>query len=72
MSKTVQEPVTAAPLVTDEPVVRSLAARRALAVLRIMFGFYFLWAFLDKTSGLGFATRRRGPGSTAAAPPRAS
>lgn len=56
MSKTVQEPVTAAPLVTDEPVVRSLAARRALAVLRIMFGFYFLWAFLDKTFGLGFST----------------
>ena len=27
-----------------------------LAVLRIMFGFYFLWAFLDKTFGLGFAT----------------
>jgi thiosulfate dehydrogenase (quinone) large subunit len=25
-------------------------------VLRIMFGFYFLWAFLDKTFGLGFAT----------------
>lgn len=56
MSKTLQEPVTAAPVVTDEPVVRSLAARRALAVLRIMFGFYFLWAFLDKTFGLGFST----------------
>jgi thiosulfate dehydrogenase [quinone] large subunit len=56
MSKTLQEPVTAAPVVTDEPVVRSLAARRSLAVLRIMFGFYFLWAFVDKTFGLGFAT----------------
>lgn len=55
MSKTFQEPATAAPA-TQEPVVRSLAARRALAVLRIMFGFYFLWAFLDKTFGLGFAT----------------
>lgn len=55
MSKTLQEPVAAAPSVT-EPVVRSLAARRALAVLRIMFGFYFLWAFLDKTFGLGFST----------------
>jgi thiosulfate dehydrogenase [quinone] large subunit len=55
MSKILQEPVAAAPVVT-EPVVRSLAARRALAVLRIMFGFYFLWAFLDKTLGLGFST----------------
>ena len=56
MRNTVQEPVTAAPAVDDGPVVRSLAARRALAVLRIMFGFYFLWAFLDKTFGLGFST----------------
>jgi thiosulfate dehydrogenase [quinone] large subunit len=55
MSHTLQEPVTTAP-VPDQPIVRSLAARRALAVLRIMFGFYFLWAFLDKTFGLGFAT----------------
>jgi thiosulfate dehydrogenase [quinone] large subunit len=29
---------------------------RALAVLRIAFGFTFLWAFLDKTLALGFAT----------------
>ena len=28
----------------------------ALAVARIMIGFVFLWAFLDKTFGLGFAT----------------
>ena len=28
----------------------------ALAVTRIMIGFVFLWAFLDKTMGLGFAT----------------
>ena len=56
MSNTIKEPVTTAPVGDDQPVVRSLAARRALAVLRIMFGFYFLWAFLDKTFGLGFAT----------------
>jgi thiosulfate dehydrogenase [quinone] large subunit len=31
-------------------------AARALAVLRIATGFIFLWAFLDKTFGLGFAT----------------
>lgn len=34
----------------------SPAARRVMAVIRIMFGFTFLWAFLDKTLGLGFAT----------------
>lgn len=28
----------------------------ALAVTRILLGFVFLWAFLDKTFGLGFAT----------------
>lgn len=31
-------------------------ARRALAVLRLATGFIFLWAFLDKTFGLGFST----------------
>ena len=31
-------------------------AARALAVLRISTGFVFLWAFLDKTFGLGYAT----------------
>jgi thiosulfate dehydrogenase [quinone] large subunit len=29
----------------------------AIAVMRIMIGFVFLWAFLDKTMGLGFATK---------------
>ncbi|MFC0531790.1 hypothetical protein [Phytohabitans kaempferiae] len=32
------------------------AAARALAVLRVSTGFVFLWAFLDKTFGLGYAT----------------
>ncbi|MDQ7911285.1 hypothetical protein RB614_43025 [Phytohabitans sp. ZYX-F-186] len=31
-------------------------AARALAVLRVGTGFVFLWAFLDKTFGLGFST----------------
>lgn len=31
-------------------------ARRALAVLRLATGFIFLWAFFDKTFGLGFST----------------
>ncbi len=32
------------------------AAAKALAVLRIATGFVFLWAFLDKTFGLGYST----------------
>ncbi|WP_151523611.1 hypothetical protein [Serinicoccus kebangsaanensis] len=32
----------------------------ALGVMRLAFGFYFLWAFLDKTFGLGFATPAEG------------
>ena len=31
-------------------------AAKAFAVLRISLGFVFLWAFLDKTFGLGFST----------------
>jgi thiosulfate dehydrogenase (quinone) large subunit len=34
----------------------SKTAARTLAVLRISTGFVFLWAFLDKTFGLGYAT----------------
>ena len=67
-----------APIVT---VTGALA--RSLAVLRIGFGLTFLWAFFDKLLALGFATGRdprpatstasaTPPGSTAAAPPRAS
>lgn len=35
---------------------RALKARHMLAVTRITLGWVFLWAFLDKTFGLGFAT----------------
>ncbi|MFI2703051.1 hypothetical protein [Cellulosimicrobium composti] len=54
-----------APLPTvegTEPETVNLAERATrptqvvLGVLRILIGFYFLWAFLDKTFGLGFAT----------------
>lgn len=34
----------------------SRTARAWLAVLRLALGFIFLWAFLDKTFGLGFST----------------
>ncbi|GAB3602730.1 DoxX family protein [Microbacterium aureliae] len=40
----------------ERDVVRSATARRALAVLRLATGFIFLWAFVDKLLGLGFAT----------------
>lgn len=47
---------SADPVVTQESVVTSPLARKVLAVARIVIGFYFLWAFLDKLLGLGFTT----------------
>ena len=43
-------------VVLEQEVVRSSAARRALAALRIAFGLVFLWAFFDKLLALGFHT----------------
>ena len=40
----------------QEEVVRSSVARKLLAALRIALGFMFLWPFLDKMFGLGYAT----------------
>jgi thiosulfate dehydrogenase [quinone] large subunit len=40
----------------EATIVTSIAGRRSLAVLRLATGFIFLWAFLDKTFGLGFST----------------
>jgi thiosulfate dehydrogenase [quinone] large subunit len=48
----VTTPVTAVPI-TAEAAPRG---RHALAILRLATGFIFLWAFLDKTFGLGFST----------------
>lgn len=45
-------------LATQDALVTSAPARRALAVLRIGFGLTFLWAFLDKLLALGFSTGR--------------
>jgi thiosulfate dehydrogenase [quinone] large subunit len=39
-----------------EAETQAYAARYPLAVARIFLGWTFLWAFLDKTFGLGFAT----------------
>jgi thiosulfate dehydrogenase [quinone] large subunit len=44
------------PARTETAIVTSVAGRRVLAVLRLSVGFIFLWAFLDKTFGLGFST----------------
>jgi thiosulfate dehydrogenase [quinone] large subunit len=43
---------------TDPHRTLSGYAQQALAVLRIAFGFTFLWAFLDKAFALGFSTGR--------------
>jgi len=47
---------TTAPMLVETDIVTHSAARKGLAVLRIAFGLTFLWAFLDKTFALGFAT----------------
>ena len=44
------------PARNETAIVTSLTGRRALAVLRLATGFIFLWAFVDKTFGLGFST----------------
>ncbi|MGV8857060.1 DoxX family protein [Rhodoglobus sp.] len=43
-------------VVEDGNRVVSATGRRVLAVLRLATGFLFLWAFFDKTFGLGFST----------------
>lgn len=44
------------PARTQETIVTTVSARRSLALLRLATGFIFLWAFLDKTFGLGYST----------------
>jgi thiosulfate dehydrogenase [quinone] large subunit len=48
---------------TETEVVRSVAARRVLALVRIAFGLTFLWAFFDKLLALGFATGKAEDGT---------
>ncbi len=43
-------------LARESDIVRTRAGRWTLAVLRLATGFIFLWAFFDKTFGLGFST----------------
>lgn len=58
MTTTTRKTVDASTLNVVHPERHALptAAGYALAVMRIAFGFYFLWAFVDKMFGLGFAT----------------
>jgi thiosulfate dehydrogenase [quinone] large subunit len=55
-------------LVLEKNLVHGLGARVGLAVLRIATGFIFLWAFLDKTFGLGFSTPAAGAWNRGGAP----
>lgn len=51
---------SAARPVHQEEIVRSRGARYALAAGRIVIGWTFLWAFIDKLFGLGYATPAEG------------
>jgi thiosulfate dehydrogenase [quinone] large subunit len=48
--------VSGAGAVYEEDVLRSSSARKVLAGLRIVIGWYFLWAFIDKIFGFGYLT----------------
>jgi thiosulfate dehydrogenase [quinone] large subunit len=46
--------------VDEQSLVTTTVGRRVLAIGRLATGFIFLWAFLDKTFGLGFSTPSAG------------
>jgi thiosulfate dehydrogenase (quinone) large subunit len=48
--------LTSEGVTTSETTETGIGLDRAIAALRIAFGFTFLWAFLDKTFALGFGT----------------
>ncbi|MCW2819301.1 MAG: DoxX family protein [Marmoricola sp.] len=48
--------VSRVPATWGADIVRSHPARMTLGGLRIVVGWYFLWAFIDKLVGLGYAT----------------
>lgn len=61
MTATIEQPrvgvrATTAIAERETDIVRSRAGRWSLAVLRLATGFIFLWAFVDKTFGLGYST----------------
>ena len=56
INEDIVHPELAAMSIPVEDEARAYQARYALAIARIAIGWTFLWAFLDKTFGLGFAT----------------
>src|SRR5690242_5997576 len=56
MKATVESRVNHLETVEAPGAMLTKTAARALAVLRISTGLVFLWAFLDKTFGFGYAT----------------
>ncbi|MPV49730.1 MULTISPECIES: DoxX family protein [unclassified Pseudactinotalea] len=59
MSTTTRPVPATAPRTQDEIVTRA-GVRRVLALARVVIGFTFLWAFLDKLFGLGYSTPAAG------------
>ncbi|MBZ2195804.1 DoxX family protein [Occultella gossypii] len=60
MSKTTTAPAPVQEVRTQQDIVTRPGARKVLAVSRIVIGFTFLWAFLDKLFGLNFSTPPEG------------
>ena len=56
MSATTHPPQYRVEAETQESIVTRPGVRKVLAVARVAIGFTFLWAFIDKLFGLGFAT----------------
>jgi thiosulfate dehydrogenase [quinone] large subunit len=56
MTSTLVPPTGQATVAAARPDAPTRAGRVSLALLRLATGFIFLWAFLDKTFGLGFST----------------
>jgi thiosulfate dehydrogenase (quinone) large subunit len=55
-ARAVTHEVNPAPLTASLAVRGTLPTQIVLGIFRITLGFYFVWAFLDKTFGLGFST----------------
>ncbi|CAM3445041.1 DoxX family protein [Occultella aeris] len=56
MSKTIAPAAPVHEVRTEEDIVTRPGVRKVLAVSRIVIGFTFLWAFLDKLFGLNYST----------------
>jgi thiosulfate dehydrogenase [quinone] large subunit len=63
--KTIERTEAGIPVIEmiDEEPVRTRGLQRSVAVLRVLVGWTFLWAFLDKALALGFSTGRAEDGT---------